>query len=275
MDTLVRMVYRGKSWIYLMTRLYTFGCSFTNYNWPTWADILGRSYDYYENWGMPGAGNFFIYNSIIECILTNKLTSSDQVIVMWTSTAREDRYINNEWNGTGGLYINNQQIDYKGYLIRDLSFIYGAEQVLKQAGIPYVFLSMVPIDSADEFGNSLINDVTDVLNLYKKTIEQIKPSIYEIIFNCNWFSKPKCKLDQTSIDSVKELMTTRQKLKNLVKQHNFVDPHALPCDHMEYLEKVLPDHSISTSTREWVNTITKDLLADKNINWQPTLVKRI
>ena len=257
-----------------MTRLYTFGCSFTHYKWPTWADILSGSYDYYENWGSSGAGNFFIYNSIIECVLTNKLTSSDQVVVMWTSTAREDHYINNTWHNSGGLYFD-QPIDHKGYLLRDLSFIYGAEQVLKQAGIPYIFLSMLPIDSADEFDNSLIDDVDNILNIYEKTIKQIKPSIYEIIFNYNWFSKPKCKMDQTTIKSVKKKMTTSLKLENLVKQYNFVDPHALPSDHMEYLEKIMPDLNISTSTRKWISKITKDLLDNKDINWHRPLVKRI
>ena len=38
-----------------MTRLFTFGCSFTQYWWPTWADILGYQHDFYENWGRCGA----------------------------------------------------------------------------------------------------------------------------------------------------------------------------------------------------------------------------
>ena len=38
-------------------RLYTFGCSMTSYFYPTWADILGQEFSYYENWGEPGAGN--------------------------------------------------------------------------------------------------------------------------------------------------------------------------------------------------------------------------
>ena len=48
-----------------MKRLFTFGCSVTEFIWPTWADILGREFDYYENWGRVGAGNLYIFNSII------------------------------------------------------------------------------------------------------------------------------------------------------------------------------------------------------------------
>jgi hypothetical protein len=30
-------------------RLYTFGCSFTKYKWPTWADFIGNQFEIYEN----------------------------------------------------------------------------------------------------------------------------------------------------------------------------------------------------------------------------------
>ncbi len=39
-------------------RLITFGCSFTDYSWPTWADIIARDLDCeYENWAIGGGGN--------------------------------------------------------------------------------------------------------------------------------------------------------------------------------------------------------------------------
>ena len=37
-----------------MSRLFTFGCSFTNYAWPTWADFLGLEFEHFENWGVSG-----------------------------------------------------------------------------------------------------------------------------------------------------------------------------------------------------------------------------
>ena len=61
-----------------MSRLFTFGCSFTSYHWPTWADILGREYDYFENWGRSGGSNQFIFNSLIEAKrLNNALTQQE------------------------------------------------------------------------------------------------------------------------------------------------------------------------------------------------------
>ena len=32
-----------------MNRLFAFGCSLTFYWWPTWADILVREFDHFEN----------------------------------------------------------------------------------------------------------------------------------------------------------------------------------------------------------------------------------
>ena len=48
--------------------LYTFGCSFTKYVWPTWADLLLSQVDG-ENWGMCGGGNKFIFETLMECII--------------------------------------------------------------------------------------------------------------------------------------------------------------------------------------------------------------
>ena len=40
-----------------MRRLFTFGCSYTSWNWPTWADLLGLEVEHFENWGHAGIGN--------------------------------------------------------------------------------------------------------------------------------------------------------------------------------------------------------------------------
>ena len=77
----------------MRNRLFTFGCSFTEYRWPTWANILGQNFDQFENWGQPGGGNTFILNSLMECINRNIIQANDTVIIMWTSIGREDRWV--------------------------------------------------------------------------------------------------------------------------------------------------------------------------------------
>ncbi len=73
-----------------MRRLFTFGCSFTNYKWPTWADFIATEYDYYENWGKSGAGNYHILSQLFECNQINNFTKNDTVLIMLTSFTRFD-----------------------------------------------------------------------------------------------------------------------------------------------------------------------------------------
>jgi len=66
-------------------RLFTFGCSFTNYKWKTWADIIGTQFEEFQNWGKSGSGNFFISSSLYECHSINKITKDDVVLIMFSS----------------------------------------------------------------------------------------------------------------------------------------------------------------------------------------------
>jgi hypothetical protein len=86
-----------------MRRLFTFGCSFTEYRWPTWADIIGQSFEHYENWGLCGSGNYLISSRVMECNHVNKLTKDDVVIVMFTSIPRIDFY-NKNWSMKGNIF---------------------------------------------------------------------------------------------------------------------------------------------------------------------------
>ena len=56
-------------------RIFTFGCSWTRYVWPTWADIIKYTDQKPEvhNWGKPGIGNVGILYRMIECDLKNNL----------------------------------------------------------------------------------------------------------------------------------------------------------------------------------------------------------
>ena len=73
-----------------MTRLYVLGCSFSNYAWPTWADMLGLEFDEYENWAFPGLGNRAIAERVAEIHARNTLTKDDTVVIQWTSHLRHD-----------------------------------------------------------------------------------------------------------------------------------------------------------------------------------------
>lgn len=89
-------------------RFYSFGCSYTNFIWPTWAHIIADDLGIpFENWGMSGLGNQAIQSRLVECDFRNNLTSDDLVIVAWSSWSREDRYINDYWHSGGNIFNNN------------------------------------------------------------------------------------------------------------------------------------------------------------------------
>ena len=102
-------------------RVFFFGCSFTNYGWPTWADAVGHTlngqgYEYY-NFGLPGSGNDLIFKTMLRAKQEYNITSDDLIMVMWTSWNREDRYTRTEEGDNGvawqlqGNVLNNDVYD--------------------------------------------------------------------------------------------------------------------------------------------------------------------
>jgi hypothetical protein len=86
-------------------RIFTFGCSFTNFIWPTWANIIAYDLDLpTQNWGVAGMGNEGIFCRMLECDLRNKFTERDLILVLWSSWTREDRFIDRCWKSYGDVY---------------------------------------------------------------------------------------------------------------------------------------------------------------------------
>lgn len=228
-----------------MKRLFTFGCSFTQYAWPTWADILGREYDFYENWGKTGAGNVYIATSVVEASIKHKFTKNDTVMIMWTNMMREDRYLDkrNTWVTPGNIYTQNTYsedfvkhfVTIRGCYFRDLTQMYLTSKLLDSIGCKYEFMSMVDITNPDQYQNLDASDkIGDLLEFYKDTVDKVKPSVHKVLFNYDWQSRP-----------VPEAGAPIRRW----------DSHPLPSEHLEYLDTILPNLNISDSTRSWVNLV--------------------
>ena len=81
-------------------RFFSFGCSFTNWKWPTWNDYIGLNFDEYYSLGCGGADNKNILYRLLKADKKYKFTSDDTIIVMFTSFNRlsyvdKHHYINN------------------------------------------------------------------------------------------------------------------------------------------------------------------------------------
>lgn len=274
-----------------MKRLFTFGCSFTDYRWPTWADIAGCEFDYYENWGQYGTGNLFILNSLTECIVKNKLTKNDTVVIMWTNVTREDRYVKNKWLTAGNIFTQTTYpqefvkkfCDVKGYFIRDLSIIHATRKMLESYNINYIFTSIMPITNCDQFYLLDAKDnFQELFDPYQETLKIIRPSVFEIIFNFDWTSRPidhnmiafkkfynrLAGADWPTVENflngnienipgqVKEELGNNEWFLNIRKYiSKRGDVHPTPLEHLEFLKIVLPEFAITQKTVEWVHQV--------------------
>lgn len=287
-----------------MTRLFTFGCSFTRSKNPTWADIVAHGYEHYQNWGQAGAGNSFIFYSLMECHKRNRITTDDVVMIMWSSIGREDRYVDGEWLTPGSIY---NQTDYDenfvkkftdptGYLLRDAAHLAGAKSLLDAIGCQYYFFSIVPFNVPDDNVFKMFSIDKKISNLYREELDTVAPSVYEVVFNCNWYSR-KGRLETDKLKEEYEIKRgdswptwekfTKQDFTDvdLEIQHEInethlftdrflhrYDTHPIPTEYLEYLNKVAPDIQISPATQEWTEQVTALILQGQDLtkHWRPS-----
>ena len=209
-----------------MRRLFAFGCSFTNYRWSTWADCLAPEFDYFENWGQAGAGNHYIFNSVMECDQRNHFGINDTVVVCWTGIHRDDWYVNGKWQTLGNMHtcpIYNPEylkthVDDRGYLIKDFAFIKAVKTLLENCqGVTWKFMSMMEMASMP-FPDDNTSEHRDVMRLYEDVYHAMGPSYQKILFSNGWPNRDG-------------------------------DPHPSPEEHLAYLDAVLPGWVTKQSTR--------------------------
>jgi hypothetical protein len=223
----------------LKGRLFAFGCSFTNYRWRTWADILGTEYREFYNWGQSGAGNHFIFNSIVEANQQHNFTAGDTVVVCWTNVMREDRYTD-RWQTLGNIttcpiynedYVRNA-VTERGSLIRDLAMIKAAMVLLKiKRNLKWKFISVCPLSNPNQFDNTSSKD-QDVLSLYQDVLNTMLPSYQETLFKNGWRSSG--------------------------------DPHPTPKEHLAYLDQVLPGWVTNEEIRVTIVQESKNIQMTRN-----------
>lgn len=219
-------------------RLFAFGCSFTNYRWPTWADILGRQYQEFQNWGQAGAGNHYIFNAVQECDQRMAWTAEDTVIVCWTNVMRDDRYVQGRgWITLGNvmdakIYTKEFLIDYvneRGNLIRDLAFMKATKVLLESRGVTWRFLQMCDINQPEPWDPKQMQ-FPDVLDLYRDVLDCMLPSYIEVLGQNFWFTN---------------------RAKRIQHGGGNPDYHPMPIEHLQYLDAVLPGWVADDAVRAW------------------------
>jgi len=280
-----------------MSKLFTFGCSFTNYKWDTWADLLGKNYTTHVQHGRSGAGNFYIYFRVMQEIYSQNINPEDTVVIMWTSILRYDLYKfqNLGWTTNGNVvgtlhdeFIDNI-FDTVGWYKRDTALIHGVRLALDTIGCKYEFLSMMPLaEPVKALGLGLKEVKTSkkytpvdsvpvskdhIYDWFLDTLNMVKPSVYEIVFNNDWYSRAEehygsnnvhyTKIrgeDWPSIEDLSENRVKKECISEEVQEEmclmfkvrdvqDIIDKKLYMCGdmhpttemHREYLNTVLPD----------------------------------
>lgn len=217
-------------------RLFTFGCSFTEYRYPTWANIASKMVPNakFHNFGKSGAGNTFIANRITETHMKYNLNETDLVLVMWSTFCREDRWIPYEpryevpaWVCPGNIYSQDEwlftddhYLKYYGqpitYLIRDLSTITMAKGYLNSLPCDNFMMLSVPITH-----QQYINDpvTKDMLNAYHPIFDQFPPDMFTYEMNGDWGEVIKYIVSKRSDEPI-------------------IDYHPTPSNYCNYLKKI-------------------------------------
>ena len=235
-------------------RFFAFGCSFTQYSWPTWADIVSKEFQESYNYGRCGAGNLFIFQSLMEAILKHKINEDDLVMIMFSNVTREDRFTKKRgWITPGNLYFQNEY-DEKfvknylcdhGYLMRDLNLVHGCKLALNSINCDYELMSIVPFHSKQS-DDQTMTDVDYLLDFYKETINSVHPNVLETIFAGDWNSR-----------------SPRPSYKVSGHKEKYVDNHPTPKEHLIYLENIFPDINFSQESLNYVEDSTRLVLSNQ------------
>jgi len=208
-------------------RFFAFGCSFTKYKWPTWADILGKSFEISSNFGKEGVGNVYIFHTLVDAIIKENINSDDLVVIQWTNFARKDQFVDG-WQHSG----NDWSLDLTQLYKETSGIIASAAHLLDAIGCKYIFTSMMPIGWLNEddplFADININDINE---RYKEYHDIVKISMVEHLFN----SLPICRNPMPAING---------------------DHHPTPKQHLKYLNDVILkelDININEDIRAWVS----------------------
>jgi len=133
------------------SRIFTFGCSFTQYFWPTWADMICYKNDGY-NFGQKGGGTTQILHKVANANRKYNFTELDKIIIMLPSLFRHDKIdIHNGktvWVCNGSQY-ENPEISNDWMFTQSLNDIIFLKEYLEANELFYWFTAMHDIFNSD------------------------------------------------------------------------------------------------------------------------------
>lgn len=272
-----------------MKRLFTIGCSYTKYAWPTWADMLFYDFDYSENWGMMGLGCRAIAERVAECHARNNFTPEDTVIVQWTTHLRHDFYLLESplkrlpgWQTFGSMFspLNKLLYDRKwldnffyepAYVMHCLNFMLMTQGLLKSTGCNWYMTSIgdwsklsSDIPQLKKYGEVLVKIEDTIWDNEQGQLDFYKKSI--------WDPNQEHWIDPIE-SSLIPFKDNRYDFFDIKEKKIWDDPHPTIKQHAYYFKEILRpklnlNNNINENLELWISEITqiyKDTKHDVNL----------
>lgn len=165
-------------------RLFTFGCSHTQYRWPTWADIIGLNYSEFYNFGQPGSGIFFMLYQFVFANEHFEFNKNDTLLFMLSNEARIDIIKKENWLREG-LAFNSIDVfgekffeHYSEIHAVESSYVnvYFLKEMLDKIGCKYeLFYAFEPFfkNKSNLFDTTTIDIWNKTFNLTNKNIKSL------------------------------------------------------------------------------------------------------
>lgn len=177
-------------------RIFVFGCSFAQWRYPTWADVLVKSLNpdiEYYNFALAGGGNTFISTRLSQANRKFKFNKDDLVAVMWSTFCREDHWAHSRWITPGNIFTQNE-IDDKfvkkfsepvGYMMRDLTIIETTTKLIDTLPCDTLNILSVPFDYQMDL-SEYKNIGKEVYQLYQDLEDSFPESLFHLQMNGIW-----------------------------------------------------------------------------------------
>jgi hypothetical protein len=207
--------------------------------------MLGQEYDEFENWGNGGIGNRAILERLTECVVNNKITSEDTIIVQWSDLHRFDIHmpvpqLPEGWSQAGNILADpnftksfiGSSWNEQSYVMHTLNFIKLAITLLESLPCTWYMTSM--------------NDIRQDLNRWHSSFKNYLPLFQHKNF------LPPMELFFSQYNFPKKTLIDFD--DNVV-----VDEHPVPIAHYAWLAEVLAPKLNKTPDEQWAKTVNSIL----------------
>lgn len=233
-----------------MSRCFAFGCSFTKWYYPTWADYIGCNFDEFYNYAQGGTSNTTQFQRFIEVDKLYKFTKDDVILFGLTGFSRYNFFLENKEKetflfGCGPFRERNDWIDdhhkYKHFsdiikFVRDYFW-------KDKWGVYYSWLAV---------------------NTVKRICDGIGCKVYFIpgLDISQWEDKGHIIIneqeEQMFLDIQKHLVTTMSlqvyDQQNYKKMHPVTDQHPFFDANWGYVNKYFPEY-VTSKSKEFYNEV--------------------